>query len=321
MMRTKVNIENPQYQISYKSPIFTIGSCFSDCIGHKLVESKFETLSNPFGVIFNPISIFELLKWSITQATPHQKLFTERDELWLHHQFHSDLRAETKNELNKLLQIELEKARQWLSTTKTLIITLGTAFVHRHTETQTVVANCHKAPSKHFQKELLTQKLIINAFNEIYALLSTDLDIILTVSPVRHTREGIPENMESKSILRTTCGSLSRSYDNVHYFPSYEIMMDELRDYRYYKPDLIHPSEEAEDHIFQKFVNTSLNPEEKHLFQSIKEINTAINHRPFNPTSVSHKKFLTETIRKMKGLSSQVDYSAEIVKLEGLLNS
>lgn len=321
MFRTEIGLKPTEYKFNYGDSMVTVGSCFSDSIGTRLKNSKFNTLVNPFGVIFNPISIFDVLTLALSSNNPDTNLYLQRDDRWLHHQFHSNLNGSSKTSLDKTLKNQLTQTKTEVNKAHTLVITFGSAFVYRHLETKQLVSNCHKVDSKDFQKELLSQKQIIDSFNHFIKLLPQKINIILTVSPVRHTRDGLSENMESKSILRSACGTLSRSFNNVHYFPSYEIMLDDLRDYRYYKRDLIHPTEEAEDYIFDQFIEWGLEPTSNALLNTIKEINRAINHNAFNPCSASHKRFISDTIIKMKELSDQFDFSSEIDKLELELNS
>ncbi len=319
MSSTRVQIGNMAIAATYRSNFTSLGSCFADSIGRRLQRDKFNILPNPYGVIFNPISIFDLINITLGQKEIHPDLYLEHDERYLHHQFHSQLNADSQQALAAQLNKRIEQTKSQLNKSNILILTFGTAFIHRHKATDTIVANCHKVSASEFQKELLTQKQILLAFEEVYSLLPKDIHIILTVSPVRHIREGLPENMESKAILRSTCGSFTRQYKNVNYFPAFEIMLDELRDYRYYKSDLIHPTTEAEDMIYHRFLDSLLDQKAKPILEKVQQINRALAHTPFNEHSSAHKKFLQETIQKMKGLLDQVDFSSEIEELESRL--
>ncbi|MDP5120068.1 MAG: GSCFA domain-containing protein, partial [Spirosomaceae bacterium] len=248
--RTEIEPVNPGFEINLHDGIMTVGSCFSEIIGNKLSENKLNCLSNPFGTVFNPLSIFKLLHQSLSKQPLDQDLFTENnDDYWNHFDFHSKFSADSRQNLEHELSSIYDSVFQVLSSAKVLIITLGTANVYELKSNNQVVANCHKQPQKLFNRRLLTLKEIQDDFQQFYDLLqvaNNKIKIILTVSPVRHTRDGLNNNSVSKSILRTACHLIQQDNADVGYFPSYEIMMDDLRDYRFYKSDLIHPNEMAE---------------------------------------------------------------------------
>ncbi|MEQ9165891.1 MAG: GSCFA domain-containing protein, partial [Fulvivirga sp.] len=210
----------------------------------------------------------------------------------------------------------------FLKKTDYLIITFGTAFVYELDSTAEVVANCHKVPAKNFTKKLLTQKQVLEAFEEVYQRLmdlKPDLKIILTVSPVRHIKDTLALNSVSKSTLRLTCHTLENQYENVEYFPSYELVMDDLRDYRFYKSDMLHPSAEAEDYIWNKFASTYFNDQTQSFIKEWVKIKVAIDHRPFNPASEKHQQFIKATIKKIELLPQEISFSQELEMLRNQL--
>lgn len=306
--RTEFHIPPSIRKISLSSSVFTIGSCFAEVVGNQLKNTKLQVESNPFGTLFNPLSIFKTLEIALEMRPLDERLFVQNQGLWFHYDFHSSICGNTKEELQ-------EKSNHPFKAADFLIITFGTAFAYRLHEPPTYVANCHKMPSKLFEKDLLSVKDICKSFAPLYQnLLKTNnnLQIILTVSPVRHTRDGISQNAVSKSILRAACYYLETDFENVCYFPSYELMMDDLRDYRFYKPDLIHPNEVAETYIFEKFAETYFDDALKQFKDSWQGIQKDLAHKPFNPASATHQQFLQILIEKLERLAKVVDVSEEL---------
>jgi hypothetical protein len=202
--------------------------------------------------------------------------------------------------------------------TSNLILTFGTSFIYKLLNPQVYVANCHKMPKNLFEKELLSVKDICRGFAVLYRELkeiNPNLRIILTVSPVRHTKDGMAENQVSKSILRAACHYLTTDYEDVEYFPSYEIMMDDLRDYRFYKPDMIHPNEVAEQYIFEKFSETYFDENLKDFIKKWQPIQKALAHRPFDEKSESHQKFLKKLLKDLQEISTLVNVEKEISEI------
>ena len=316
---TTLQIEEFSCKIGLKNPILTLGSCFSDEIGRKLNEHKFEVLANPFGTLYNPISLTKLLENTIKLAPPDTNRYVQfSDDLFLHFDHHSDLRSNSINSLSEKLERTIESTHKFIKKTKFLIITLGTAHVYKLKSDQKVVNNCHKQHWDLFTKEIIKPEEILKRFQSLFEHLD-HLTIILTVSPVRHTKDSLQGNSLSKSILRFCCAELESSFDHVHYFPSYEIMIDELRDYRFYKDDLIHPSPFAISYIWQKFQQTYFDAETKTFVDEWSKILQALNHRPFEPASQAHQTFLTKTINRLEELSRLVSVEKEIQLLNNQL--
>ena len=307
-LRTEFQIPPSVHKIGLSSSVFTIGSCFAEVVGNQLKNTKLNVESNPYGTLFNPLSIFKILEMSLGMRALDERLFVQNQGLWFHYDFHSSFWGNTKDELQ-------EKSKRSFQPADFLVITFGTAFAYRLHEPPTYVANCHKMPSNLFEKDLLSVKDICKAFAPLHQNLlkaNSNLQIILTVSPVRHTRDGIPQNAVSKSILRAACHYLEADFENVSYFPSYELMMDDLRDYRFYKPDLIHPNEVAEKYIFEKFAETYFDDALKQFKETWQGIQKDLAHKPFNPESAAHQQFLQNLLGKLEHLTKVIDVSEEM---------
>ncbi len=317
-LRTEIKIPRSDWNIGLKDSVVTIGSCFSDTIGEKLRQYKFKISVNPFGTVYNPISIFNLLQDE--EVDPGRVVKSQG--MYLHYDFHSAFRSSKEDELLKSLAESKRSAISDLRSATYLIITFGTSWIYELKSTEAIVANCHKVPQKEFSKRLLGLKEIIKAFDQLVEHLkkvNSELKILLTVSPVRHIKDGIQENQLSKSILRVICDFAVSSYDHVQYFPSYEIMMDDLRDYRFYKDDLIHPTAFAENYIWERFQETYFDKATLEFAKEWKAILSALEHRPFNPQSDEHQRFIKRQLDKLKELSTLCDVSSETTRFEKLL--
>lgn len=311
--RTAFTIPKSQNSISIGSQLITIGSCFAEVVGNQLKNSKLEVEVNPLGTLFNPISIFKLLSTDYQFAD--ERLYIQNQATCFHYDFHSQFNAKSKVELSNIINPLVKDLLIKLQASDYLLITFGTAFIYKLLSTPVFVANCHKMPNKLFEKHLLSVKDVCKSFAPLYTQLkeiNPNLRIILTVSPVRHTKDGIPENQVSKSILRTACHYITSDYNDVEYFPSYEIMMDDLRDYRFYKADLIHPNEVAEQYIYEKFVDTYFDDGLKSFDVQWAQLKKRLAHRPFDEKSVAHQNFLQKLLIDLKGIDSRIDVSAEI---------
>ena len=322
-MRWSINFPIPEslVPITHPSKILSMGSCFAQTIGQKMADSKFDILINPFGTIFHPLNLADLLDHALFLDPLDRDGILERDGLFMHYSTHSDLTGKTPEDLANRYAGQLQLTRSYLEKGTHLILTLGTAWIHEH-ETYGRVANCHKQAQTFFQKKLSTLEEMEMGLGHVFGNFSRvypHLKIILTVSPVRHIKDGISENQLSKSLLRVLCSNLERRMDSVSYFPAYEIMMDELRDYRFYKSDLIHPTEEAEDYIWQKWQKAIFPESTREKVAEIQKIRLDLAHRPFNPETDAHRKFLQNLLAKLERLETEFDFSEEIKKIsEGL---
>jgi hypothetical protein len=304
--------------ISHQSKILSMGSCFAETIGTKMKNAKFDVLVNPFGTIFHPLNLTFLLDAVIFRDALDPEGIVEREGLYSHYSFHSDLVAKSPEELADLYHRQIQSTYLQLHSASHLILTLGTAWIYEH-ETFGQVANCHKQPQRLFQKKLSELEEMKTSFSHVLHNISQvfpRLKIVLTVSPVRHIKDGVSENQLSKSLLRVLCAELEKSIYPVSYFPAYEIMMDELRDYRFYKSDKIHPSEEAEEYIWQKWQLAVFDEVTREKVATIQKVKLDLAHRPFNPDSDSHQKFLKNLLVKLERLNAEFDFSEEIVEVK-----
>ncbi len=303
---TTIPISKSSNPIHYDSRIISFGSCFAQNIGEKFSYFKFQNTVNPFGIIFNPVSIENLISRAVNN---HE--FTENDiffhnDLWHCFEVHSELSHSDKTIfLDRLNQVLSDFHFQIFKSTH-FQITYGTSWVYRNKSSNSIVANCHKVPQSQFEKEILSvatiEKSIRNTIDLIQKV-NPNCHFIFTVSPVRHIKDGFVENQRSKAHLITAIHSSISHLPSSNYFPSYEIMMDELRDYRFYAEDMLHPSQTAIDYIWKRFSENYISEEIFATMDEVCSIQKGLAHRPFNPDSDSHQMFLTslnEKILKLK---------------------
>jgi len=291
--------------IDYSSKLLLLGSCFSENIGDKLNYYKFQSAVNPFGILFQPKAI----ETFITNVI-NEKIYTEKDiffhnERWHCFNAHSSLSSTDKSKILNSLNTANTSTTKQLNNASHIIITLGTSWVYRFIETDSLVANCHKIPQKKFLKEILSIEEITESLEAIIALIKSinnKVSIIFTVSPVRHLKNGFIENQRSKSHLLSAIHNTIDPKNNTLYFPSYEIMMDELRDYRFYAEDMIHPNKTAINYIWEKFFNIWFSEESQQTMKSVETIRKGMTHRSFNPESEAHLKFLKNIQQKKETL-------------------
>lgn len=309
---TKIPIEKYSFPISYESRIVSFGSCFAENMAEKFDYFKFQTAMNPFGIIFNPVSIEKLIL-RITEMN----WFTEKDiffhnELWHCYEVHSELSNPNKEAFLIRLNQLIEESHKQITSASHLIITLGTAWMYRNVALNEIVANCHKVPQKQFVKELLPieiiEKSISNTIETIHKINPT-CKFIFTISPVRHIKDGFVANNLSKAHLIAALHSTFESRDlNFNYFPSYEIMTDELRDYRFYREDMLHPTQIATDYIWQQFAVNYISDASAKLMERIGNIQKDLSHRSFQPQSEQHQKFLQQLEIKKKVLQDEFPF-------------
>jgi len=322
--RTELHVTPAPASIALKSRIVTQGSCFSDAIGERLRDSKIGTLVNPFGVIYNPVSIHRALSYAIFNEPLPEHTFTKSGDIFVNFDVHSELSSLRHEDLRKRLTETVGLTHHFLRDAGWLMLTYGTAWVYRRTETGEIVANCHKLPGSLFEKSLLSVTEIVDDFKEFHTQLcrlNPGIRIILTVSPVRHVRDTLEGNSVSKAILRVACDEIMRLFDNVEYFPAYEIMMDDLRDYRFYADDMLHPTAQAENYIWEKFAERYFSREVMDFLRKWSPIRAALRHRPFHPQSPAHRQFLEDTLKKLQDLGEMVDVKEEITQITQQLQS
>lgn len=310
------------HPIDLTDSILTTGSCFADLFGQWLYNNKFDVLVNPFGTNYNPVSIHKSLMDSLTLDLD-EGLFVNHLGLWHHFDYHTQWSSDKKDLLKASIQKIHKEVNQFLKRSNVLIITYGTAWIYQYKKQNCIVSNCHKVPAKEFDKLLLTADEITASFDNLYTSLQRTrpgLRIILTVSPVRHVKDTLVLNSVSKATLRLACHTLSNQYEEVEYFPSYEIMMDDLRDYRFYERDKIHPTEEALDYISHKFSDQYFSREVKSFIAKWHTIRQAMEHRPYHPHSEAHQHFLKELLHKLEELKGTVSVEEEIKKVQSQIH-
>ena len=300
-LQTKIKLERQSNnQIDYYSNVLLLGSCFSDNIGKKLDYFKFQNLQNPFGILFHPKAIETLIVNAVEGKEYLEKDVFFHNEQWHCFDAHSKWSNVSKEELLNDLNSQIESTNNQIYESTHIIITLGTAWAYRSVETNKMVANCHKVPQKQFSKELMGVDDIIQSLENIVRLIksvNSNASVIFTVSPVRHLKDGFIENTQSKSHLITAIHQFINNQSSIenrqlHYFPSYEIMMDELRDYRFYTEDMIHPNQTAINYIWDKFKQVWISKNSLKIMDDVDSIQKGLQHKPFNPKSEAHKKFL-----------------------------
>ena len=310
-LQTKIPLKRATKNlIDYQSNILLLGSCFSENIGDKLSYFKFQSTQNPFGILFHPKAIENLIT-----NTSNKKVYSSDDliyqnEIWHSFDAHSSLSSASENELLNKLNVAISLTNKKIKEASHIVITLGTSWVYRYIETDTIVANCHKIPQKKFLKELLSVSEISESLARSISLIksiNSDAAVIFTISPVRHLKDGFIENTQSKSHLIAAIHTLVNEQD-VSYFPSYEIMMDELRDYRFYAEDMIHPNKTAINYIWRKFIDTWFSEETKSIMKEIDEIQKGLLHRPFHEDSKLHQQFLLKLEQKKSSLQERLPF-------------
>lgn len=321
--RTEIKLENTPF-IDHSMHLMTTGSCFADNLGDRLVAAKFKTSVNPFGVSYNPLSIHKALALAATSHKPDIKLNVKSQGTWRNYDFHSEWSSLDELQLNSMITNQLQTSGSDLKQTRVLMITYGTAWIYEHIKLKSVVSNCHKVAAKEFQKRLLAVSEIVDSFSVLSKLISTinpDIRYILTLSPVRHIRDGLEMNQVSKSILRQAIHEIVSSNPSAEYFPAYEMMMDDLRDYRFYDADMIHPSETAQDYIWEKFRDKYVKPITNELIDKFMLLKKALDHKPFHADSAEHQSFLEKTLDKLSELKGHLNVTEEISHLKEKLRS
>ncbi len=322
--RFEVEPRKLPHPIGHEHRLLLVGSCFTENIGAKLMAHKFRVLQNPHGILFNPVSVAEAIT-DYVEGNEYREAdlfsFNEVWHSWKHHSRFSDLRAEAA--LAKI-NGSIRGAHEFLKQADFLMITLGSAWTYTLTEQArggrkgAVAANNHKAPADWFAKKLMTHEEIVQVLDNMLHRLfffNPGIRILFTISPVRHLREGAVENNRSKAALIGAVHHLVDKFDRLYYFPAYELVIDDLRDYRFYAEDLVHPNYFATEYVWEKFVASSMSEAARNLMEEIAAINRAVKHKPFNPDSEAHRKFLETYRGKTEELRSKhphLDWASEL---------
>ncbi len=319
--RTEIAVTPSENPIEFNSKIMFIGSCFAENMGDKCKKIKLPAIVNPYGIIYNPMSVSNTLR-----AIIERKQFTDKDlhyhnSLWLSFNHHGSFSHPDKEECLRNIHEATEISYTHLKETKYLFITFGTAWVYELIKTQKIVSNCHKYPARDFNRYILSIDNIVSTYQQLIKKLfdfNPELNIVFTVSPVRHWKDGANGNQISKSTLLLAINQLCMEFEKCTYFPAYELLIDDLRDYRFYADDMLHPSPTAVEYIWQKFENCFFSANTLHYKKEMLNLEKAFSHKAINPTSDSHQNFLKKQQKKIEELKVKypsVDFSDEIVFL------
>ena len=314
-----IQIKSPETRINYRDKILLTGSCFTEHIGNSLSELKFSVLQNPNGILFDPRSVcHSLLSYTENKQYKKEDLFflNEVWNSWEHHSRFSNINSEF---CLKTINESQQEAHDFLRTTDWLIITLGSSFSYQLTNEASAagkqrddgVANCHRAPSQWFNKHLLSIDEIVSLLDTAYHRLkqfNPGLKIIFTISPVRHIRDGVIENNRSKARLIESVHHMINKLPGLYYFAAYELVIDVLRDYRFYDVDMVHPNYPATEFVMEKFRENFIDEESQQLMEEIKKIVIARKHKPFQPETNAHKAFLKTHFQKTKELQAKYSF-------------
>jgi hypothetical protein len=320
---TKVNIAETEYKISYKDRTMFIGSCFAGNVGAKMDEACFNTIINPFGVLYNPLSVANACKRLLSPVPYNNEDLFRYNNLFHSFDHHGSFSAESADTCVASINNSLFTSSDFFKNMDHLILTFGTSYVYCLTDSNHVVANCHKLPDSRFHRKKLSADNIINVWAELIKELlnaNPSLKITFTVSPVRHLKDGAHGNQISKSTLLIAVNSLVESFPCASYFPAYEIMLDELRDYRFYDEDMIHPSVQAINYIWNRFCSTCMSNETLNDMKDVESLVKAINHRPLHADNEAYKHFLGQTLLKINLLKKNKPYICIEKKEKSLLN-
>lgn len=327
-MEFKIDLDIKPFseKINLRERIFLIGSCFTEHIAEKLKLYKFSVMENPHGILFNPMSITESVTSYISRKNYHKENLFMYNELWASWEHHSRFSHPDPEEALRIINQSQVKAHDFLKNSDWILFTLGSAFVYQ-LENGVIVANCHKVPNDKFQKRLLLVEEVLSALDNMVHrlfLFNPKLRVIFTISPVRHIRDGFIDNNRSKAVLIQAVHRIVNKFSKLYYFPAYELVIDDLRDYRFYAEDMVHPNYLATDYVWEKFVNACIDEQSQQIMKDINKLNAARQHKPFQPRSAMHKKFLQSNLEKVKSLQNTfpfLDLSEEFEYFSGNPNA
>ena len=304
-------------QLNIRHGVMLVGSCFTDHLGNKLQQHRFSTLQNPNGILFNPISLAKSVTSYIEKKHYNRNDLFFQQEWWTSWDHHSQFSHANPEMLLEMINRSQDEAHLFLQKAKWIVLTVGSAWVYQLAE-GTVVANCHKVPTDKFQKRLLPVEEVLAVLdNMIHRLFifNPGLRILFTISPVRHLRDGFVENNRSKAVLIQAVHHLVEKFEGLFYFPAYELIIDDLRDYRFYAEDMVHPNYLATNYVWEKFSESCIDEESRKFIKEIAPINAALAHKPFQPDSNAHKLFRQKQVEKLQQLQTSypfLDFEPEI---------
>ena len=309
--RTQVELPERETEIRHSERIMLFGSCFAENIGNLLKENKFRCDVNPFGVLYNPLSIANALNQILEGKEYREEDLFFSGGLWHSWMHHSDFSAPSQEEALALVNSRLAKAKENLAKADWLVMTWGTAYVYIHQEMQKVVGNCHKQPDKTFRRLMLNAEAFVEECRDVLKKcreVNPNLKVLFTVSPIRHAKDGMHGNQLSKATLLLAIDEICRTCPNCFYFPSYEIVMDELRDYRFYADDMIHLSSKAVEYIWECFSRCYFSKETQAIMKEWAEVKRALDHKPFRPNSDAYRAFLSQIVLKIMQMKEKFPY-------------
>ena len=309
---TSVELPTDLPRLTHQNRLLLMGSCFATNIGVRLGEAKFRCLVNPYGVLYNPLSISMAIREALAGKVYAEADLYEHEGLWHSPMHHGDFSAVTPEEALKQVNGRLDEMRALLPKLDYLMLTWGSAWVYEDRQTGLIVGNCHKLPERYFHRRRLSVDEITEDYTDLIEALrdvSPKLKVLFTVSPIRHIRDGLHDNQLSKSTLLLAIDALKvRFPEALFYFPAYEIVLDELRDYRFYAPDMVHPSEVAVDYVWERFCSSCLTEESVRVMGECEQIHKALEHKPFRPDSEAYKSFLEQIVLKINRLKEKYPY-------------
>jgi hypothetical protein len=323
--RTEVKIAPADHKISHRSGIMMIGSCFTEYIGARLSDYKFDVDINPFGIVYNPMSVNQNLEAILSGNKYKTSDLYNYQDTWISFDHHSRFSFPEPEVCLREINKRIENSHTRIRTINYLLITFGTSWIYRIAESGRLVSNCHKIPASFFNRQLLKTDDIVPLYTSLInnlINLNPDLRIIFTVSPIRHWKDGPVQNSVSKSTLILSIHEILKLFDCTEYFPAYEIALDDLRDYRYYEEDMIHPNSQMTGYIWEKFSQTYFSDETLHALKDIAKLNSALKHRPFQPGAPKHIEFLNaqlEFVQNLKQKYPYLDFSEEETSLKNQL--
>jgi hypothetical protein len=309
-------------KMDIRDRVFLVGSCFTEHIASRLMHHKFKVCENPHGILFNPVSICQSLNDCISRKTYGMGDLFDDQGIYSSWDFHSRFSHGTEAEALRMMNASIQEAHQALSGSRWLIITLGSAFVYQ-LDNGRVVANCHKAPAGTFRKRLLSPEEVMSALDNIMhklRLFNPGIRILFTVSPVRHLREGFVENNRSKAVLIHCVHQLVSKFTGIDYFPAYELVIDDLRDYRFFAEDMVHPNYQATRYVWDKFCESCIQPASRQVLKEVNALRTSMSHKPLHPGSAGHRDFMRKQHALAMDLAARypfLDFSEEIRYFSG----
>ena len=311
-LQTEIKIQPMDQAIAYGDGLIFLGSCFADEVGTLCRGLGFDALVNPFGVLYNPASIAQSLE-RLGNGNPftHEEVITVGEGQYCTFSHNTAFWRPDETTLLERVNQVLKEAHERFLAAKWIVISLGTSWVFRHKEMHQVVSNCHKLPARQFDRAFLTVEQSVDWLTKML-LAYPDKQFIFTVSPLRHLKDGLHENLLSKAALLLAVDKVCKQFGNAHYFPAYEILLDELRDYRFYTEDMVHPTDQAVRYIWERFTDFAIDPKEKPAMQAATELKQMLQHRPLFPESEAYRKF--ETLKEQRIVEMCRNYPGVLIE-------